>query len=57
MADVGAFSSTVRQVDRLLVFNKGSIVEQGDHASLLQNTDGHYVALYQLQQDAEVVVL
>ena len=43
--------STVRDVDRILVFDKGSIVEQGDHQSLIKIAGGRYRALYQLQQD------
>ena len=43
--------STVRDVDRILVFDKGRIVEQGDHQLLIKIAGGRYRALYQLQQD------
>lgn len=41
--------STVRDVDRILVFEDGSIVEQGRHGELMQLPDGHYRALYEMQ--------
>ncbi len=34
--------STVRALDRLLVFDHGRIVEEGDHASLVQRKNGIY---------------
>ncbi len=37
--------SAVRQADRALVFEGGSIVEQGSHADLMRN-DGLYASLY-----------
>ena len=40
--------STIRDADTILVMVDGSIVEQGDHESLLQS-GGHYAALYQSQ--------
>ncbi len=40
--------STVRDVDRILVFHKGEIVEQGSHDALLQS-DGVYARLVRLQ--------
>ena len=36
--------STVRTLDRILVFDGGRIVEDGDHPSLLAK-QGHYAAL------------
>ncbi|MGL4752018.1 peptidase domain-containing ABC transporter [Aeromonas veronii] len=42
--------STVRQCDRIIVLQRGRIVEQGDHASLLAR-GGHYSRLWRLQQD------
>ncbi len=40
--------STVRDVDRILVFHKGEIVEQGSHDQLLEQ-DGVYARLVRLQ--------
>jgi len=40
--------STVRKVDRILVFNKGRLVEEGSHRELLE-MDGIYSRLYQTQ--------
>jgi ATP-binding cassette subfamily B protein len=37
--------STVRSVDRILVLQKGRIIEQGSHNDLLRQ-DGHYAELY-----------
>jgi ATP-binding cassette subfamily B protein len=42
--------STVRAMDRILVFDQGRIVEQGDHASLLQRVNGTYRRLFDHQQ-------
>ncbi len=41
--------STVLNADWILVLNKGEIVEQGTHSSLLLNEDGLYSRLYQIQ--------
>lgn len=49
--------STVREVERILVFEKGRIVEQGDHPSLIQIPNGRYRALHQLQAENGQVVL
>ncbi len=47
--------STIKEADKILVFHKGRIVEQGKHEELLQQK-GVYWRLYQLQyQDQEVV--
>lgn len=46
--------STIREADKILVFHKGRIVEQGRHEELLK-ARGVYWRLYQLQfQDQEV---
>ena len=42
--------STVRHADRIIVMDKGRIVESGRHEQLLAMTDGHYARLYKLQQ-------
>ncbi|PJK13849.1 type I secretion system permease/ATPase [Lysobacteraceae bacterium NML07-0707] len=42
--------STVRHADRIVVVEKGEIVECGNHDSLLAQPDGHYAHLYRLQQ-------
>ncbi|WP_374689301.1 ABC transporter ATP-binding protein [Promineifilum sp.] len=46
--------STVLSADWVLVMNKGEIVEQGTHASLLLNPDGLYTRLYHMQFAANV---
>lgn len=40
--------STLRGVDRVLVFSKGRIVEDGPPAELLRRPDGHYARLHAL---------
>jgi ATP-binding cassette subfamily B protein len=37
--------STIKAADRILVLDKGSIIEEGNHEGLLAN-DGHYAHLY-----------
>jgi hypothetical protein len=39
----------VRKVDRILVFERGRIVEQGPHRALLARGDGRYRGLYLMQ--------
>jgi ATP-binding cassette subfamily B protein len=41
--------STVRSLDRILVFDRGEIVEQGTHAVLTSRTGGIYRGLFELQ--------
>jgi len=41
--------ATVRSLDRILVFDHGRIVEDGDHATLLAREDGHYRRLFDRQ--------
>ncbi|EGQ9148031.1 type I secretion system permease/ATPase, partial [Vibrio parahaemolyticus] len=43
--------STVKNSDRIIVMEKGNIVEQGKHKELLSNPDSLYSYLYQLQSD------
>jgi ATP-binding cassette, subfamily B, bacterial len=41
--------STVRAMDRILVFENGRIVEEGSHESLLRRSPGHYRRLFDRQ--------
>ena len=41
--------STVRSLDRILVFDRGKIVEQGTHATLMARTGGVYRDLFERQ--------
>lgn len=41
--------STIQRADRILVFDKGRIIEQGDHASLMANPQSRYRQLYEMQ--------
>ena len=41
--------STVKALDRILVFEEGRIVEQGTHAALLRVPSGHYRRLFERQ--------
>jgi ATP-binding cassette subfamily B protein len=41
--------STVRSLDRILVFDRGEIVEQGTHAALAARTGGIYCGLFERQ--------
>ncbi|PTQ13588.1 multidrug ABC transporter ATP-binding protein [Sphingomonas oleivorans] len=41
--------STVRTLDRILVFDGGRIVEDGDHETLLRDPDGRYRRLFDRQ--------
>jgi ATP-binding cassette subfamily B protein len=41
--------STVRSLDRILVFDRGEIVEQGNHAALASHAGGIYRGLFELQ--------
>jgi len=40
--------STIARMDRLVILDKGRIVEQGTHDELLE-ADGHYAALWRRQ--------
>lgn len=41
--------STIQDVDRILVFSQGKIVEQGHHNDLVLKADGYYAHLYKMQ--------
>lgn len=41
--------STIKNADKIIVVNKGRIVEEGTHNELLQNEDGAYKMLYDAQ--------
>ncbi len=41
--------STLKEVDRILVFDSGTIVEDGTHSELLAMHDGHYAMLWRMQ--------
>jgi ATP-binding cassette subfamily B protein len=41
--------STLRRADRLVVLDRGQIVEVGQHEDLMAR-EGHYYGLYQAQQ-------
>jgi ATP-binding cassette subfamily B protein len=41
--------STMRSLDRILVFDRGEIVEQGNHAALTARTGGVYRSLFERQ--------
>lgn len=40
--------STLSEMDRILVFDKGRVIEDGNHAQLIQN-NGHYARMWQMQ--------
>lgn len=42
--------SAVRETHRIIVMDRGEIVDAGQHADLVQKPDGHYAALYRMQQ-------
>jgi ATP-binding cassette subfamily B protein len=41
--------STVRMLDRILVFDKGRVVEEGTHDDLVRRTEGTYKRLFERQ--------
>jgi ATP-binding cassette, subfamily B, bacterial len=48
--------STVRAMDRILVFDQGRIVEQGTHESLLRQDGGQYRRLFERQSGEPALV-
>lgn len=43
--------STLADMDRILVFHKGEIVEDGTHEELLNSEEGHFARLWNMQTD------
>jgi ABC-type multidrug transport system fused ATPase/permease subunit len=41
--------ATIRQADRILVFDKGMVVEQGTHDELVRLQNSHYRNLHEMQ--------
>ena len=48
--------STVRAMDRILVFEHGRVVEEGSHEALLRRSHGHYRRLFERQSGGVVGV-
>ncbi len=46
--------ATILKADKIVVMDKGLIVEQGTHQELLEKTDGYYKNLYESQFEMEV---
>jgi ATP-binding cassette subfamily B protein len=46
--------STIQKANKIIVLNKGEIVEQGTHDVLLKN-EGHYSQLHQMQLKSVVI--
>lgn len=45
--------STIKNADKILVLNKGEIIEQGNHEELLAK-DGYYASMYEMQSKSLV---
>ena len=45
--------ATIKQADKIIVMDKGLIVEQGSHTALLQKSTGYYKNLYEKQFSLE----
>jgi subfamily B ATP-binding cassette protein MsbA len=41
--------ATVKKADKIIVMDKGLIVEQGNHNQLLEKEDGYYKNLFEKQ--------
>jgi len=46
--------STIRKADRIYVIEKGKVVEEGTHTSLMENRDGTYARLHDITIDGPV---
>jgi ATP-binding cassette, subfamily B, multidrug efflux pump len=47
--------ATIKQADKILVMDKGLIVEEGTHYELLEKENGYYKNLYNKQFSLEQV--
>ena len=45
--------ATIQKADKIIVLEKGRIIEQGNHQELLKQ-DGHYKSLYEIQFKSEL---
>ena len=48
--------STLRKADRLVVLDKGKVVEEGSHEELLAKPDGQYAKLIQMQNQMQSII-
>ncbi|CAM1366532.1 ATP-binding cassette, subfamily B, MsbA [Tenacibaculum sediminilitoris] len=48
--------ATIKKADMIIVMDKGTIVEKGDHSELLKKQKGYYKNLYDKQFNSETVV-
>jgi len=48
--------ATIKKADRILVMDKGELVETGTHKELLKKENGYYRKLYDMQFAVEVVI-
>ena len=45
--------STIREADKIIVLEKGKVIESGNHLELMKNEGGLYRYLSQLQQETQ----
>ena len=48
--------STLRRADRLVILDKGDLIEQGTHEELAKKTDGLYAKLLNMQSESQSVI-
>jgi len=48
--------STLRKADRLIILDKGQIVEQGSHEALANKPDGVYAKLLRMQTETQSII-